>query len=90
MAVEFINGYLEYEIPSQISRAVQDTLKIPENRRKFEEWYKERYGRDYVWKIAVCTYNFDTEEMDIEIREETWDELERNEIVVCNNVKKNL
>lgn len=66
MAVAFLNGYMEQHIPTLISRAVQDCMQIPENRKRFEEWYREKYGREYVWKVHRCTYNFETDELVIE------------------------
>ena len=36
-----------------LERLIQDK----ENQRKFEEWYKQTYGEDYVWKYAYCSSN---------------------------------
>lgn len=32
--------------------AVQKTLSDPVERKDFEEWYRKRYGKEYVWKYV--------------------------------------
>lgn len=63
MAVKFINPYLEKEIPKQICGFVTQAFKDPENRRAFENWYREKYGKEYVWKIAHMEYDAETGEL---------------------------
>lgn len=33
-----------------LAKTVREYFRDPENRKKFEKWYKEKYGRDYVWE----------------------------------------
>lgn len=32
--------------------AVQKTLSDPAERKNFEDWYRERYGKEYIWKYV--------------------------------------
>ncbi len=34
-------------------KRVRETLRDPENRKKFEEWYLQKYGEPYVWKTGL-------------------------------------
>lgn len=29
---------------------VKDYFKDPEHRKKFEDWYRKKYGKDYEWR----------------------------------------
>ena len=40
----------ETPICTILKKKVEDFFGDEENRRKFEEWYKEKYGKEYVWK----------------------------------------
>lgn len=33
-----------------IAQSVREYFKEEENRKKFEQWYEQRYGSQYVWK----------------------------------------
>lgn len=35
-----------------LMRKVSDYYKDEEHRKKFEEWYKKEYGKDYEWRDA--------------------------------------
>ena len=32
--------------------SVQNTLQDPAERKDFEDWYRERYGKEYIWKYV--------------------------------------
>ena len=40
----------EKPIGSILKRKVEDYFRNEENRRKFEEWYRKKYGKEYQWK----------------------------------------
>lgn len=33
-----------------LMKKVKDYFKDEENRRKFENWYRNKYGKDYEWR----------------------------------------
>lgn len=33
-----------------LARTVREYFRDPENREKFERWYFEQYGQEYVWQ----------------------------------------
>lgn len=33
-------------------RKVREYFKDEENRKKFEEWYRQKYGKEYEWRDA--------------------------------------
>ena len=33
-----------------LKRKVEDYFRNEENKRKFEEWYRKKYGKEYQWK----------------------------------------
>lgn len=33
-----------------IAQSVRDYFRDEENRKKFEEWYEQRYGKKYQWE----------------------------------------
>ena len=33
-----------------IAQSVRDCFRDEENRKKFEEWYEQRYGKKYQWE----------------------------------------
>lgn len=33
-----------------LARKVEAYFQDEENRKRFEEWYKKKYGKDYEWK----------------------------------------
>lgn len=33
-----------------LMKKVEDYFRDEEHRRKFEEWYKQTYGKEYQWK----------------------------------------
>lgn len=33
-----------------IAERVQQFMSGEENRKKFEAWYRERYGKEYMWQ----------------------------------------
>ena len=35
-----------------IAQSVREYFKEEENRKKFEQWYEQRYGSQYVWKTV--------------------------------------
>ena len=35
-----------------LARTVKEYLKEPAHRKEFEEWYRDKYGKEYVWKFA--------------------------------------
>lgn len=35
-----------------LMRKVSDYFKDEENRKKFEEWYRQKYGKEYEWRDA--------------------------------------
>lgn len=35
-----------------LAKTVREYFRDSENRKKFEKWYKEKYGRDYVWETV--------------------------------------
>lgn len=43
-----------------VAREVQKCFKKEENRKAFEKWYFEKYGKEYVWKtMKVSDLNSD-------------------------------
>ena len=38
-----------------VARAVQKCFKKEENRKAFEQWYFEKYGKEYVWKTMKAS-----------------------------------
>lgn len=34
-----------------LARKVENYFQDKENRKKFEDWYRQKYGKEYVWKI---------------------------------------
>lgn len=33
-----------------LARTVTDYLKDAQHRREFEEWYRQKYGKEYEWR----------------------------------------
>lgn len=48
--MQFANEYDGILFARYIARAVQDYFKDDEHKREFEEYYLEKYGREYHWK----------------------------------------
>lgn len=40
----------ETPICTILKSKVEDYFRDEENRRRFEEWYKDKYGKEYVWR----------------------------------------
>lgn len=36
-----------------IAKDIQEYFKTEEHRKEFEEYYFEKYGKEYVWKVGV-------------------------------------
>ena len=55
-----LEGLNQYEL-KQFCRAlyitVQEYFKSPENRKAFEEYYLQKYGKPYVWKTLADKLN---------------------------------
>ena len=48
-----------------LSKTVAEVLSHPEARKEFEDWYRNTYGKDYVWKT----------------KEEHWDQISNKEVI---------
>lgn len=33
-----------------LAKKVQDYFKDEKHKREFEEWYRKKYGKEYVWR----------------------------------------
>ena len=40
----------EKPICSILHKKVEDYFRDEEHRRQFEEWYKQKYGKSYIWR----------------------------------------
>lgn len=43
------NTYEKNKLISLLQDRVQTYFQSKENRKKFEKWYKEKYGKQYKW-----------------------------------------
>lgn len=41
---------LRVNVARILAKTVTNYLKDPEHRKAFEAWYREKYGKEYVWK----------------------------------------
>lgn len=46
------NTYEESKLIGLLQDRVQTYFQNKENRKKFEKWYKEKYGKPYKWRKA--------------------------------------
>lgn len=50
------NEFIKNQIGKYLAEAVLKYFRVPENRAKFEAYYREKYGKEYVWKTLADEY----------------------------------
>ncbi len=50
MAGQLLNSWSSRSLSKILARTVKDYLRKEENRRDYEQWYQQKYGKTYQWK----------------------------------------